>query len=138
MREQLYGWTKAEALGQTTHIFQKTVLSQTQEAVDEALLSEGQWDGELIHMRRDGTMIVIASRQVLQRDERGQPIGILEINRDITERKRVEKEIQRLNQELDKRVRQRTAQLGAATRNWRPLLFRSRTTCAPVCAGIDG
>ena len=52
--------------------------------VDEALAREGRWVGELLHTRKDGEMIVVASRQALQRDEDGQPIAIIELNSDIT------------------------------------------------------
>ena len=42
------------------------------------------------HTRADGKVIVVASRQALQRDDAGKPSAILEINRDITERKQAE------------------------------------------------
>jgi len=40
----------------------------------------------------DGSRLVVASRQVLQRDKSGNPVAILEINSDITERKRAERQ----------------------------------------------
>ena len=66
---------------------------ESTEAVDDALAREGRWDGELRHTRKDGTVIVVSSRQALQRDEDGQPLAIIELNSDITERKRVEPDL---------------------------------------------
>jgi len=43
---------------------------------------------------------VVASRWSLQRDERGTPVAILETNNDITERRRAEEALRRLNREL--------------------------------------
>jgi PAS domain S-box-containing protein len=89
--EQTYGWTSAETMGKISHALLHTIFPVSREAVDKALLREGAWEGELTHTRRDGAQIIVASRQALQRDESGQPVGILEINRDITERKLAEK-----------------------------------------------
>jgi two-component system NtrC family sensor kinase len=58
------------------------------EEIDAALLDAGRWEGELLHARRDGRHVIVSSRQAVQRDERGVPVAILEINTDITERKR--------------------------------------------------
>src|SRR6202022_2970070 len=45
--------------------------------------------------RRDGTRVTVASRWSVQRDAEGQPIGTLETNNDITERKRAEGALRR-------------------------------------------
>ena len=58
--------------------------------IDEILHREGRWDGELNHLAKDGRHLVVESRQVLVRDDRNVPVGILEINRDLTERKQTE------------------------------------------------
>lgn len=88
--EELYGWSAQEALGRMAHILLKTRFPKTQADVDAALTQEGHWEGELVQTRRNGCMIVVESRQVLVRDEQGNPTTVLEINRDITERRRLE------------------------------------------------
>jgi C4-dicarboxylate-specific signal transduction histidine kinase len=70
------------------------------EAVDVALQEQGEWEGELTHITRKGTAIVVTSRQSLRRDERGAAAAILEINRDITERKRAEEALHKAQAEL--------------------------------------
>ena len=91
--ERLYGWTKEETVGQYIHAFLKTIFPQPVEEIKAACLRDGRWEGELIHTKRDGTQIVVASRWTLQREESGQPKAILEINNDITERKTAEEAI---------------------------------------------
>jgi len=90
--EEIYGWKVAEARGKMIY-----VLLQTHGAIgagiDAALSRDGRWEGELVQTRRDGRQIVTESRQVLVRDHSGAAIEILEINRDITERKRAQQEL---------------------------------------------
>jgi signal transduction histidine kinase len=76
-----------------------------------ALLERGEWLGELRHQTRTGKEIVVQSRQVLQRSSSGQVERILEINRDITERKQAETELLETKQHLEQLVEQRTAAL---------------------------
>jgi light-regulated signal transduction histidine kinase (bacteriophytochrome) len=100
-------------MGRVTHELLRTRFPVSLEAVDVALQEQGEWEGELTHITRKGTAIVVASRQSLRRDERGAAAAILEINRDITERKRAEEEIRKLNAELEERVIERTAELAS-------------------------
>jgi signal transduction histidine kinase len=68
--------------------------------VYEKLYKVGSWEGELVHSTRDGKRIVVASRQVLQRDSHGRTVGILEINRDVTPRKQAEEALRNLSARL--------------------------------------
>ena len=85
--ESMYGWSKAEAFGQDLHAFLKTQFPKPLAEIKAELLEKGYWEGELIHFTRDDRPVTVASRWVVQKDDAGRPIKILEINNDITERK---------------------------------------------------
>ncbi|MGB8344284.1 MAG: PAS domain S-box protein [Ktedonobacteraceae bacterium] len=102
--ENLYGWTSQEALGHITHTLLKTHFPTTIAAINEQIEHEGHWEGELTHTRRDGTSVIVESRQVLVRDEQGQPSAILEINRDVTERRSAEQAEQRAHARTEARL----------------------------------
>jgi len=53
---------------------------------------------------------------VALRDENGNPTAVLEISRDITDRKRAEEALQKARDELEVRVEQRTAELASANK----------------------
>jgi PAS domain S-box-containing protein len=91
--EAMYGYSREEALGRVMHELLATVFPESRASVDDALAREGRWEGELRHARKDGEVIVVSSRQVLQRSDDGRPIAIITLNSDITERKRIEKEL---------------------------------------------
>src|SRR5208337_2647516 len=114
--EQMYGWSGEEALGRISHDLLGTRFPVSLADLEDRLARDGSWEGELIHSRRDGAQIVVASRHVLDREVRGEPTVALEINSDITERKRAHDELRRLKGELEERVVMRTAQLEAANK----------------------
>lgn len=84
--QEMYGWTRDEAIGRPTHDLLKTQFPESAEAIDAELARSARWDGELVHTRKDGTRVTVASRQALQRDDNGEPIAVLAINTDITQR----------------------------------------------------
>ena len=102
--EELYGWTAQEALGRVSHILLKTRFPITRGDVDVHLKKEGQWEGQVTQTRRDGSTVIVESRQVLIRDQAGKTQAILEINRDITERRRLERAEQAVHTETAERL----------------------------------
>src|SRR6266850_1869474 len=98
--EELYGWKRNEAVGKNSHDLNQTVFPAPFEGIRAELIRTGHWEGELIHTRRDGTKVVVASRWSLQRDGQGRPVATLETNNDITERKRAEEALQQAQAEL--------------------------------------
>jgi PAS domain S-box-containing protein len=96
--EELYGWKKVEAVGKATHQLLQTIFPAPLERITEELFSSGRWEGELLRTRRDGTQVTVASRWSVQLGDEGQPIGTLETNNDITERKRAEDALHRIQE----------------------------------------
>ncbi|MBX5458861.1 MAG: PAS domain S-box protein [Thermogemmatispora sp.] len=90
--ERLYGWPAQEALGRISTRLLKTGFPEGEVAVRTALERDGQWEGELTQVCRDGRLVVVESRQALVRDQQGQVLATLEINRDISERRQRERE----------------------------------------------
>jgi len=88
--EFMYGWTKAEAFGQEAHTFLKTQFPQPLAEIKAQLLEKCYWEGELIHFTKYDRAITVSSRWVVQKDDAGIPIKILEIDNDITDRKQAE------------------------------------------------
>src|SRR6185312_11326066 len=68
----------------------KTIFPVALENITSILLRTGRWEGELVHTKRDGKQVTVASRWSLQRGKQGLPVAILETNNDVTERKRAE------------------------------------------------
>ncbi len=63
---------------------------------------------------KKGRMYWIEELGKVQHDKSGGVIGINGVLRDITERKRVDEKLQRVNKELEKRVQERTAEISKA------------------------
>lgn len=114
--EEMYGWSREEATGQVIHELLQTEFPVSQATTEGELADSDHWDGELIHRRRDGARLVIASRQVLLRDETGAPYRVLKINTDITAQKEAAEQLVVLNHQLEQRVEERTADLALANR----------------------
>jgi PAS domain S-box-containing protein len=102
--EELFGWTAQEAIGKHSHELLQTDFPIPIEEVRAELLRTGRWEGELRKTKADGSRLVVASRWSLRRDEQGRAAAILETNNDISDRKRREEEIRKLNIELAKRT----------------------------------
>jgi PAS domain S-box-containing protein len=91
--EAMLGYTKSQAAGKISHELLHTEFPQPLTEIRAELLREGHWEGDLIKTAQDGRRIVMASRWALQWAKRDQAPRILEINSDITERKRGEESL---------------------------------------------
>jgi PAS domain S-box-containing protein len=121
---QLYGWSEPEATGKQIHALLRTVFPASLEETKAELIRSGNWQGELVHTKRDGTQIYVASRWTWREKTPRDSASWLEINRDITERKKAEQELQKAHAELENRVAERTAALAQSNQLLRLLSLR--------------
>jgi PAS domain S-box-containing protein len=97
--EQLYGFSKEEAIGRHSHELLQTVHPLPTPAFEADLERAGQWKGELTHTARDGRKILVESRHVMIREADGRRL-VFETNHDITERKRAEEALRQTQADL--------------------------------------
>jgi PAS domain S-box-containing protein len=88
--QNLYGWTKEEALGKKSRSLLRTKYPELYEVIVKALISEGHWSGEKIHQNKLGEELIVASRWHASCNSQNEIEEILETNVDITERKKIE------------------------------------------------
>ena len=98
--ERIYGWSKDEAMGQISHELLKTQSPERLAEIEAEVMREGSWEGELVRVRADGQLVVVASHWVVDRDGPGGVKPILEISSDITDRKRAEEALASAHEEL--------------------------------------
>ena len=73
--EELYGWTQRGGRRGGRPPAHATVFSTPLPDIMAELARTGRWEGELVHTRRDGTPVVVASRWSLRRAALGRPPG---------------------------------------------------------------
>lgn len=104
--ETLYGWSREEALGKMSHALLHSTFSKPFEEITEELYRTDRWTGELTHTKRNGQRITVLVRKVLDRDDHGKAVTILESMTDITERTKVEEALRRAQALLSDRAKQ--------------------------------
>ena len=97
--EQLYGFTRSEALEQSSPALLRTIFPCPLAEIHAALESTGEWTGEIHQRTKDGKEVLVESRWGLLKSN-GRSL-VLETNRDITERRRFEVMIIKKNKDLE-------------------------------------
>lgn len=86
----MHGYTPEDLKGKNLSIFHTPEQLPAVEAANRQIQQSGEFEGEIWHVRRDGTVFPTWMHNSLLRNERGDPIGMIGTMRDITDLKEAE------------------------------------------------
>jgi two-component system cell cycle sensor histidine kinase/response regulator CckA len=100
--ETMYGWKESEVIGKHIHQITTTKYLEglNEEKAAQILQTTGEWSGEVIQQKKDGTELIVQSSVSLLHNAKGEVIGTVAINRDITKQKALERERAELYDQL--------------------------------------
>ncbi|MEW5856701.1 MAG: PAS domain S-box protein [Cyanobacteriota bacterium] len=113
--ERLNGYQTEEIIGQHFSCFfpHRDRSDEPEQVLKKAAL-EGRCEWETLRLRQDGSQFWANVVVTALRGEDGRLRGFATVTRDITERKRSQAALQQANDDLERRVEERTAELKAA------------------------
>ncbi|MGD0353534.1 MAG: PAS domain S-box protein [Dehalococcoidia bacterium] len=100
--ERAYGWAPEEVIGKPlSAILKGTFIGDTREKALTEISKKGIWNGELIHRRKDGTAVYMFVSASALEDSSGNRVGMVMVNRDITQLKQTEKTLRETSDYLN-------------------------------------
>lgn len=110
--ENIFDYTAKEALGRNISFIVSSERKDDEKFIlDHVKKGESMNHYETIRVKKNGTVIPMSLTVSPIKNSDGEIIGASKISRDISERKRIENEIKKLNDELEMRVKERTEEM---------------------------
>jgi len=124
------GYTPEELLGKKTNIFKsEDTPIEVFEALWDTILAGKEWHGELHNKKKNGELYWEAASISPIIDEEGKITHFLALKEDITQRKQTQEELRRAKNELEIRVKVRTAELAKSEKRFRTTLDNLMEGC---------
>ena len=112
---KITGFTGAEVLGRTPRFLHSgKTPAQTYQALWETLAAGQVWQGEFINQRKNGGHYIESAIIMPIRQANGAVTHYVAIKADITEKKRINEELERYRNHLEEQVAERTLELAQA------------------------
>ena len=122
--EALTGYT-AEEFAADPRLWINMVVPQDRDLVEKAvkIIISGKHPEPIEHrlIRKDGQIRWVSDTPILNMDAKGTPVAYDGVIKDITDRKRAEEEISKLNAHLERRMRERTAVMQTSEERYRTI-----------------
>lgn len=106
---KIYGYSQPEILGKPTVILKPTNSDPKLDKEINEVTLKGGWNGELLNVRKDGSVFPISLSTATIFSEDGVPYATLGIANDISEQKRIEQELIRAKEKAEESDRLKTA-----------------------------
>lgn len=136
--EEMFGWTAEEAIGQPMPFTGPEHQTESADLRRRALSGEKLIGVEVERQTKAGNYIYINLSTSPVFDANDQPNGIIGIMADITTRKKNEAILRQLNEALEQRVAERTAELEAKNKELETFTYSVSHDLKAPLRGIDG
>jgi PAS domain S-box-containing protein len=105
--EAIYGWKASEVIGRPVAEILKTAAhtDEVRRSKADQIRAEGHISEEVVQKHKDGRLLNIHASVTLIKDEKGNGIGAVAVNRDITEKKKIEQAYRNTKEQLEMTVK---------------------------------
>ena len=93
--ETIYGYLEEEIIGKNIEVLYLNRNKHYFKPDLEGILKFGEYNGEWEGKRKDGSKVYVDVRETIMHDVNGKIIGVIGVSKDISERKKAEKQIKR-------------------------------------------
>jgi len=121
--EKLFGYNKEEAIGKTFTELGYVKLTGTEVLeIERQVLETGVWKAEMNYFHKNGSSFFGSVTGNAIKNQKGEPTAIIFIIRDISKRKELEDAMKKLNEDLEEKVKERTAKITKNEKRFRTLI----------------
>jgi PAS domain S-box-containing protein len=125
--EAIKGYTAGEIIGKPISVFysEEDIAKNEPENNLKTAREQGRFGNETRRIRKDGSVFWANCVITALHDERGELYGYSTVTRDVTERKRLQDGINLLNQDLERRIEEKTREVITGAKRFRALVEHS-------------